>query len=116
MQEASRQSERASDPSLSKPEKLKTLIEKTQHCAIRVFFDPQAEKGWDILDEELLKLDAKHPCAILIGPEGGISPEEKIELQRAGWKGIVLNCPILRTETAAVVACSVALDRLGWMA
>ena len=115
MQEASRQCERASDPSLSKPEKLKTLIEKTQNCAIRVFFDPQAEKGWDILDEELLKLDANHPCAILIGPEGGISPEEKVELQRAGWKGVVLNCPILRTETAAVVACCVALDRLGWM-
>jgi 16S rRNA (uracil1498-N3)-methyltransferase len=116
MQEASRQCERASDPSLSLPYKLKQLIDATQHCAIRVFFDPQAQKGWEVLDEEIAKLDAEHPCAILIGPEGGISPEEKNELQRAGWRGIVLNCPILRTETAAVVACCVALDRLGWMA
>jgi 16S rRNA (uracil1498-N3)-methyltransferase len=116
MQEASRQSERSIDPTLSMPKNLKALIEATKHCAMKFFFDPTANQGWQITDEQLSLLSQEHPCALLIGPEGGISPEERAELSRHQWQGIVLNSPILRTETAAVTACAIALDRLGWMA
>jgi 16S rRNA (uracil1498-N3)-methyltransferase len=116
MQEAARQCERSIDPSLSMPKNLKALIEATKHCPIKIFFDPTAEQGWQVSQAQIDLLSEQKPCALLIGPEGGISPEERAELLRHQWQGLVLNSPILRTETAAVVACTIALDRLGWMA
>lgn len=42
--------------------------------------------------------------AVLVGPEGGWSPEEAEQAVAAGWHAVTLGVRILRTETAAVLA------------
>ncbi len=48
--------------------------------------------------------EARLPLAILIGPEGGFSPEEVDKMKKTGLKPAFLNTNILRAETAAVYA------------
>jgi 16S rRNA (uracil1498-N3)-methyltransferase len=53
--------------------------------------------------------------SLLIGPEGGFDPEEITQAEAAGWQVVSLGPRILRAETAAQAAVTVALDRLGGM-
>ena len=41
---------------------------------------------------------------VIIGPEGGLAPEEIQLFKQAGFKGAWLGSQVLRTETAAIVA------------
>lgn len=41
---------------------------------------------------------------LLLGPEGGLSPEEVAKLRRTGWRPGFLGPHVLRSETAAVYA------------
>ena len=50
---------------------------------------------------------------IFIGPEGGFSAGEIALAQRAGAIPVTLGPRILRAETAAIVAATIALDTLG---
>ena len=52
--------------------------------------------------------DAKD-IGIVIGPEGGMSAEEVEALRALNAKTITLGPRILRTETAAVAACTIAM-------
>ncbi len=47
------------------------------------------------------------PVAVLIGPEGGFSPEEVEEARAAGFQTISLGKRILRTETAGMTALAI---------
>lgn len=49
---------------------------------------------------------------ILIGPEGGISPEEALAAQQQGAKAVTLGERILRTETAAIASAAIAIALL----
>jgi 16S rRNA (uracil1498-N3)-methyltransferase len=53
--------------------------------------------------------------AILIGPEGGFSPDEISQASENGATRISLGPRILRTETAAIVASAMILYELGQM-
>lgn len=119
--EASRQSGRADDLSVSPPTSLSEIIHRHQAVPLKLFFDPEAEHGWpkeetfrDLIDEAMHQ--GLPVCALLVGPEGGISAEEKTQLLEHDWSAVRLNSPVLRTETAGVVVCSLALDRLGFLA
>jgi 16S rRNA (uracil1498-N3)-methyltransferase len=48
-------------------------------------------------------------AALLIGPEGGWSDEERAELGRSGWQSIGLGARTLRVETAALAGASLLL-------
>jgi 16S rRNA (uracil1498-N3)-methyltransferase len=48
-----------------------------------------------------------------IGPEGGFAPEEMAAAQAAGLRPVILGPRVLRAETAAIVAATLALDALG---
>ena len=50
---------------------------------------------------------------LLIGPEGGFTPQEVEEAQRRGIKAISLGPRRLRAETAGIVALSLVLHHLG---
>ena len=54
-----------------------------------------------------------HPAdtagALLVGPEGGLAPEERQELLASGWQPVGLGERILRLETAAVVGAALLL-------
>ena len=51
--------------------------------------------------------------AFLIGPEGGLADSEVSQAQAAGFLGARLGPRVLRTETAPVVALSVAQQLWG---
>ena len=51
----------------------------------------------------------------MIGPEGGIAPEEMEQLTAFGGKPITLGKRILRTETAGLAALSVFFGLYGEM-
>lgn len=51
------------------------------------------------------------PLAVFVGPEGGFAPDELEAL--GGAHRVTLGPRVLRTETAAPVACALALHRLG---
>jgi 16S rRNA (uracil1498-N3)-methyltransferase len=51
-----------------------------------------------------------HPtpdCIVLVGPEGGLTDDEKHLLSKAGATGVSINKNILRIETAAMAFCSI---------
>ena len=56
------------------------------------------------------RLDAAHAAsgaAVILGPEGGITPEEQATLAAAGWVPAALAAGTLRFETAAVAALAI---------
>jgi len=48
------------------------------------------------------------PLTILVGPEGGFSPEEREAILAAGYQAIALGLNTLRFETAALAAAAIA--------
>ncbi|MPM06854.1 Ribosomal RNA small subunit methyltransferase E [bioreactor metagenome] len=55
----------------------------------------------------LSALDLKGGCALLVGPEGGISPQEAQGASSAGIPAVTLGPRILRTETAGPAAIAI---------
>ena len=53
------------------------------------------------------------PDVVIIGPEGGFSPAEVREAERAGVRLAWLGPRILRSETVAAAAAAVILSRTG---
>lgn len=68
---------------------------------LRLVLDPEAG--------QTLPAAAERPRAIalMVGPEGGWSTDERATLVRTGWRSLRLGPRVLRTETAPVVALSV---------
>jgi 16S rRNA (uracil1498-N3)-methyltransferase len=50
---------------------------------------------------------------IVLGPEGGITPEEVDLLERSGGRAVRLGGSVLRAGTAAAAACAVAMGSTG---
>jgi 16S rRNA (uracil1498-N3)-methyltransferase len=104
MVEAAEQCERTALPTLAEPQRLETLLR-----------DWPAERSLLFADEQggipLAEAAAFGPAAILIGPEGGFTPEEREAIRALPQaKPVSLGPRILRADTAAVAAVSV------WMA
>ena len=68
---------------------------------------PEAQTSWPKITEPSAEL------AILIGPEGGFSPEERDYAQQHQVKSIRLGPRILRTDTAALAAISILQNLYG---
>ena len=103
--EAARQCGRADQLQLEGPLSLKELLALGENYPSRLFLEPNAVRPWpDTLAA---------PALLLIGPEGGLSEREICALTEAGWTGARWSTPILRTETAAVVAATLALEATG---
>ena len=57
--------------------------------------------------------DLEAPASVVIGPEGGFTPDEVAAAERAGLVLAGLGPRILRSETVAVAAAAVILSRTG---
>ena len=126
--EAARQSGRADLLTVCSPAPLNELIDRHKSSPLRLFLDPLSPEGWPTLSsshpahfdpcsfDPHSSLSSLSHCVLCVGPEGGMTLDEINLLKEAGWIGVALASPILRTETAAIVACTIALDRLGYLA
>ncbi|MCW1964979.1 16S rRNA (uracil(1498)-N(3))-methyltransferase [Polynucleobacter sp.] len=87
------------EPIVTFEDYLKTNLEN-QKPALKLLLSPDATKS-------IYTVLAEHPpqdIVLMIGPEGGHSPEEEADAQAAGYQLISLGERVLRTETAGIVA------------
>lgn len=57
--------------------------------------------------------DPPMPLALLVGPEGGLTPEEVATARASGFQVATLGPRVLRAETAAIAAVAIAQSLLG---
>ena len=77
-----------------------SYLQKPQKAKLKLLLSPDADKS---LSSVLMNNPAQD-IILMIGPEGGHSPEEETQAQAAGYEMVSLGDRILRTETAGIVA------------
>lgn len=102
--EAAEQCRRTDLPEITSPQSLTSLLE-TWPCDRSLYFMDESLQSAPFL--QILKTAPNNKAAILIGPEGGFSPEELNRLRNSPFAlGATLGPRILRAETAALAALS----------
>jgi len=105
--EAAEQCDRTALPELADPVKLPALLKGWDADRILLFAD---ETG----GAPIAGIARPGPAAILIGPEGGFTPDEREAIRATpGATGISLGPRILRAETAAAAAISAWMSVAG---
>ena len=87
---------RATIPQLATAMNYSDWMNKQKTGGLRLLLQPNSKTGLGTLkrpDEEV---------QVLIGPEGGLNPDEEVLAKAAGFTGVSLGQRILRTETAAL--------------
>jgi 16S rRNA (uracil1498-N3)-methyltransferase len=107
--EAAKQSRRAYLPGLGGPIPWDTAVEASTTQGLLVVLWERAESGL----RSLLPAEAPEPLGLLVGPEGGIPDEDARAAEKRGARLASLGRTILRTETAALVAATLALAAYG---
>ena len=99
--EAAEQTGRLDVPTVEDPEKLADILDGWDPARKLVFCD----EGGDALPAFQALVGSQAPAAILIGPEGGFSPEERERLRSLPFvTPVSLGPRILRADTAAIAA------------
>jgi 16S rRNA (uracil1498-N3)-methyltransferase len=108
--EASQQSRRAVLPEVSEPEPLRvTLMREATHR-----FALDENPATRPLNAALPAVrDPQDSVALLIGPEGGWTDEERAQFSTAAWTPVSLGPLILRAETAALA--TLAIVNSAWL-
>ncbi|HTU48187.1 MAG TPA: RsmE family RNA methyltransferase [Bryobacteraceae bacterium] len=102
--EASQQSRRVHLPRIEPPFRLAKSPQVDANVRLLLDENPAARPILDSLPAE--RTPADH-VALLVGPEGGWTDEEREQAVRTGWLACSLGPGILRAETAAVAALAV---------
>jgi 16S rRNA (uracil1498-N3)-methyltransferase len=105
--EASKQSLRAWVPGVENMVELQQLVDMASSTRM-VLLEPMASLA---LHQAIPAGD--QPVVLVVGPEGGISPEEREALENAGATSASLGPLVMRTSTAGVAALSVLNHTLG---
>ena len=53
------------------------------------------------------------PVTIALGPEGGLTEEERAQFIRGGWRLVSLGANMLRFETAGIAALAIVRAHMG---
>jgi 16S rRNA (uracil1498-N3)-methyltransferase len=97
-------------PEVSEPEKLDRLLAGWDPDRVLIYCDEVAEGEDTLATLKALKL----PAALLVGPEGGFTPEERAGLKRLAFvKAISLGPRIMRADTAGTAALTLIQAVLG---
>lgn len=114
--EAAEQCELRSIPTLTPAAPLDQALDALAPETRLVFCDETLEGADPVATlQSLPKSDPPPPCAILIGPEGGFSPDERARLRARTAPTVILSLGprILRADTAAVAALTLISAQLG---
>ncbi len=101
--EASQQSRRAHLPEIAEPVPLAEALSRPATC--RYALDEAG--GVPLLQALPAVRHAEDTVAIVTGPEGGWTEEERASISAAGWTPVSLGSLILRAETAVIAALAV---------
>jgi 16S rRNA (uracil1498-N3)-methyltransferase len=101
MREASEQSRRATLPELRPVIGLEQALQMTADLRLLLDEEPSATP---ILTALPAQPKATDTVALLLGPEGGWTDDERTHAIEAGWKACSLASTVLRAETAAMAA------------
>jgi len=111
--EAAEQTGRLDVPQVLAPEKLERLIADWPSDR-RIVFCDEAGDAPPLADALAQAGDGDRPWAVLIGPEGGFSPEERVQLRALPQTvAASLGPRILRADTAAISALTLWQATLG---
>lgn len=105
--EAAKQCGRGIVPEVSEPLSFKEMLVEASKCDLSIFcYEKEGDRMLGATLESL-RSDPPKSIAIVVGPEGGFSPEEAEMAENAGLSLLGLGRRILRTESAAafVLAC-----------
>ena len=121
--EAAEQTERLDLPVIAPIERLESMLEGWDAARVLYYCDEagdDADSAWGgqagrarpML--EVLRDTGTGPAALLIGPEGGFSPEERVRLRQLDFvRAVSLGPRILRAETAVIAALGLWQAALG---
>jgi 16S rRNA (uracil1498-N3)-methyltransferase len=107
---ACEQSGRHSPPSIYEPQPLERGLETLSQTDTRIVLDPKATGS--LTDGPSSGHSGTSVC-LLIGPEGGLSERDFLLADKAGFERVKLGPRILRVETAAIAACTIAQANWG---
>ncbi|HSP70602.1 MAG TPA: RsmE family RNA methyltransferase [Bryobacteraceae bacterium] len=102
--EASQQSRRARLPEVGEPVPLVQALATTENYRYALDENPGAAPLVRVLPSARTREDA---VALLTGPEGGWTDEERAAFTAAGWTPASMGPLVLRAETAAIAAMAV---------
>ena len=105
---ACEQSGRVRVPEVHAPMSFAALLDASRSTGMKLLLDPLAPKA-----AKDFSAPADGRVLLLVGPEGGLSENERSLALKAGFQGIRLGPRILRTETAALVALSLLQSAWG---
>ena len=77
-----------------------SYLQKPNKAKLKLLLSPETDKS---LHSVLINNPAQN-VILMIGPEGGHSPEEEAQAEAAGYQIVSLGARVLRTETAGIVA------------
>lgn len=102
--EAAKQCGRGIIPSVSEPVPFSEMLKDASKADLAIFcYEKEGERMLGTVLEEL-RSDPPASVAIVVGPEGGFSPEEAKAAEDSGLMLLGLGKRILRTESAAAFA------------
>ena len=107
---AIKQCRRSLLPEITLPMTLDDLLRETDVDSVNVMFHP-SQTGLGLKD--VLAGARTRRVSILVGPESGFTSDEEGAAAKAGYQTVSLGSRILRTETAAPVACALVMSLLG---
>jgi 16S rRNA (uracil1498-N3)-methyltransferase len=106
--EAAKQSRRSRFPVVTAQARTAEVIERARRAALAVALDPAADAALAAVE-----LPGAGEIVVVVGPEGGISPRERLDLTAAGAMTARLGPTILRGSTAGAVGAALVLSRCG---
>jgi 16S rRNA (uracil1498-N3)-methyltransferase len=106
--QAAKQSRRAWVPEVTTPVSTGELAARVASATLAVLLDPAGAAALSHLD-----IPGGGDILVIVGPEGGVSPEETARLTGAGAVAARLGPTVLRTSSAGLVAATVLASRTG---
>lgn len=111
--EAAKQALRAHTPVVGMPVTSSQLSKAVAQYSLVLVLDPTADEALTSVSLPKGNAETEASIAVVVGPEGGISPVELVALVSAGAVRVKLGHEILRTSTAGLAALSILQSRLG---
>jgi 16S rRNA (uracil1498-N3)-methyltransferase len=105
-EQAAKQSRRAWFPEVTDQADLAAAARRVAAAALALVLDPDASES-----VSTVQLPVSGEIVLIVGPEGGISPEETEALRAAGAVPVRLGPTVMRTSSAGAVAAGVLLSR-----